>query len=134
MQTPALRHWPAGAHTTDTTPTITGTWTNLGGDFAATASAATNVAGVGDYSWSSPTLIGDLQSWLDTPTSNFGWLLLGDETANQTVKRFDTRENVEAAFRPTLTIEYTPVPEPSSVVLMAIAGTVILSLRKRSRR
>ena len=46
--------------------------------------------------------------WLDNPASNFGWLVLGDETAVATAKRFDTRES---ASPPMLTIEFTPRPE-----------------------
>src|SRR5438067_12897809 len=44
---------------------------------------------------------------LDNPASNFGWLVLGDETAIATAKRFDTRES---ASPPVLTIQYIPGP------------------------
>ena len=43
----------------------------------------------------------DVQSWLDDPASNFGWLVLGDESEIPTAKRFDTRES---ASPPVLTI------------------------------
>ena len=54
-------------------------------------------------------MVADVQSWLDNPASNFGWLVLGDETAIATAKRFDTRES---ASPPVLTIEYTPASRP----------------------
>ena len=57
-------------------------------------------------------MIADVQSWLDNPATNFGWLVLGDESASATAKRFDTRES---ASPPVLTIEYTrttPSPRP----------------------
>ena len=38
-------------------------------------------------------MVADVQGWLDNPASNFGWLMLGDETAIVTAKRFDTRES-----------------------------------------
>ena len=53
-------------------------------------------------------MVADVQAWLDNPASNFGWLVLGDETAIATAKRFDTRES---ASPPMLTIEFIPGPE-----------------------
>jgi hypothetical protein len=93
-------------------------WTTQGGDFSATVSASQSVGGVGQYTWSSAQMVADVQSWLDNPASSFGWLVLGDETAAATAKRFDTRES---AAPPVLTIEYTPgtptpTPTPTSRV------------------
>ena len=86
-------------------------WTAAGGDFAALASASTPVGVEGPYTWTGTTA--DVQSWLDAPASNFGWLLLGNETVSQSVKRFDTREHVNPLARPSLTIEYTPPGTPT---------------------
>jgi hypothetical protein len=93
-------------------------WATQGGDFSATVSASQSVGGVGQYTWSSAQMVADVQSWLDNPDSNFGWLVLGDETGAATAKRFDTRES---AAPPVLTIEYTPgaptpTPTPTSRV------------------
>jgi hypothetical protein len=82
-------------------------WTNEGGDFSATVSASQSVGGTGQYTWSSPQMVADVQSWLDDPASNFGWLVLGDETTIATAKRFDTRES---ASPPILAIQYIPRP------------------------
>ena len=82
-------------------------WTTQGGDFSATVSASQSVGGIGQYTWNSAHMVADVQSWLDNPESNFGWLVLGDETAIATVKRFDTRES---ASPPVLTIQYIPAP------------------------
>ena len=84
-------------------------WTMQGGDFSATVSASQSVGGTGQYTWSSAQMVADVQSWLDNPTSNFGWLVLGDETAAGTAKRFDTRES---ASPPILTIEFRVAPSP----------------------
>lgn len=81
-------------------------WTNPGGDFVAAASAARTVTGVASYTWSSPEMVADAQAWLDDPTHDFGWLLLGDEAGMNTARRFDSRENAILANRPTLTITY----------------------------
>jgi hypothetical protein len=82
-------------------------WTNEGGDFSATVSASQSVGDIGQYTWSSAQMVADVQSWLDDSASNFGWLVLGDESAAATAKRFDTRES---ASPPMLTIQYTPGP------------------------
>ena len=84
-------------------------WTTQGGDFSATVSASQSVGGTGHYTWSSAQMVADVQSWLDNPASNFGWLVLGDETASATTKRFDTRES---ASPPILTIEFRVAPSP----------------------
>ncbi len=83
-------------------------WITPGGDFSPTVSASQTVDGVGFYAWG-PTvdMVADVQAWLDAPATNFGWLLLGDETALPTSKRFDTRENPELSQRPNLTINFT---------------------------
>jgi hypothetical protein len=91
-------------------------WTTQGGDFSATVSASQSVGAVGVYTWSSSQMRADVQSWLDDPADNFGWLALGDESEILTAKRFDTRES---ASPPVLTIIYrppgprpTPTPRP----------------------
>ena len=81
-------------------------WSTPGGDFFPIASATTSVAAVGGYTWKSDQMIADVQRWLDDSSSNFGWLLFGDETRSRTTKRFDTKENEEMGNRPMLTVEY----------------------------
>jgi hypothetical protein len=86
-------------------------WTTEGGDFSATVSASQSVGAVGMYTWSSSQMRADVQSWLDDPASNFGWLVLGDESEILTAKRFDTRES---ASPPVLSIIYRPAgPRPT---------------------
>src|SRR5437899_9060299 len=65
-------------------------WTTQGADFSATVSASQSVGGIGQYTWSSAQMVADVQAWLDNPTSNFGWLVLGDESTIAVAKRFDT--------------------------------------------
>ena len=86
-------------------------WTTEGGDFSATVSASQSVGAVGVYTWSSSQMRADVQSWLDDPSGNFGWLVLGDESVIGTAKRFDTRES---ASPPVLTIQFRPAgPRPT---------------------
>jgi hypothetical protein len=81
-------------------------WTNAGGDFASAADATAQ--GTSDVTWeSSATMISRVQSWLDQPSTNFGWLILGNETVQATATRLDSREIETQSTRPTLTIEFT---------------------------
>jgi spore coat protein A len=85
-------------------------WAASGGDFSGMVSATNLVAATGAYTWSSalnPQMVADVQLWLDNPSSNFGWIVLGNESLNQTARRFDTKENGTVGDRPALTITYT---------------------------
>ncbi len=110
-------------------------WSSVGGDFNSSASASTTVAGPGLYTWNSTAaLVGDVQRFLDMPTTNFGWLLRGNEFAASSAKRFATREVSNAALRPLLTIEFTPIPEPASAAaLPPLALLLIPALRRAAR-
>ena len=66
----------------------TSTWVTRGGDFNPTPSASINVANVGTYTWTSSELVADVQNWLNNSSSNFGWIILGNETSTHTAKRF----------------------------------------------
>ena len=86
-------------------------WTLAAGDFVAAHSAAELVDPLGFYEFAStPETVADVRAWLDDPTQDFGWILIGNEAALRTVKRFDTREHPESARRPLLTVEFIPPP------------------------
>ena len=83
-------------------------WTNPGGDFDATPVAGIQVGGDGFYTWSTNASMALLVSgWNANPSQNFGMLVMGDESTNGTTKRFDSRENITVANRPTLIVMYT---------------------------
>lgn len=86
-------------------------WTSPGGDFDPVSSASVEIGDLGDYQISSPALAEDVQSWLQNPSANFGWILVGAENASSTVKRIDSRENIEATFRPVMTVTFN-IPTP----------------------
>ncbi len=81
-------------------------WSRPGGDFSESVSAVTSVDGEGRYTWSSVEMVAEVQRWLGNPGENFGWIILGNETAKGTTKRFDTRESPEVANRPWLRIVF----------------------------
>ena len=98
-------------------------WTAPGavGDFVDTISGSADVAATVDtpYTWrSTPTLINDVQGWLDHPATNDGWILINHtEGVQQTVKAFYSRDATEknsveeplpSSWHPTLDITFTP--------------------------
>lgn len=87
-------------------------WTSPGGDFEPIASATQAVAGTGVYAWAGEGLVADVQLWIDQPAAHFGWLLRGDESVSSSVKRFNARENGEAATRPVLVVTFEPPDVP----------------------
>ena len=83
------------------------TWKKAGGDFLEIASASIEVGNQGAYIWGSKAaLVADVQSWLNNPDTNFGWILIGNESSNQTAKRFNSMENPIAPSRPVLIVEF----------------------------
>lgn len=83
-------------------------WTTPGGDFSPAASATTPVDRIGIYTWSSFQMVVDVQEWLLSPATNFGWIILSNETLSGSAKRFDSRQNATAANHPLLIVEYQP--------------------------
>ena len=81
-------------------------WTSPGGAFDATPSATASVDQVADYSWSSSGLKDDVQSWVDAPDQNFGWILIGTEADLSAAKRFDSRNSAVPANQPRLVVEF----------------------------
>ena len=49
-------------------------------------------------------MVADVQGWLDNPTTNYGWILAGDESGATSAKRFATREITIPEFRPRLIV------------------------------
>ncbi len=87
-------------------------WTTPGGDFAGVATSMAAAGSFGPVLWpTSAALIADVQAMLDQPTTNFGWLLRGDENAS--AMRLDSRE-ASATLRPKLRLRYAPRAEIAS--------------------
>ncbi len=111
-------------------------WSAPGGDFSAAPGATQSVSDTAFYSWTGAGLVADVQSWLDVPAGNFGWALVGNESAGSTAKRFDSRQNAAANLRPVLTVDYTravPASTPLTRVILSLAliGIAVVMLQKR---
>ncbi len=84
-------------------------WTTPGGNYEAIASATKSVGGIAWYTWAtSARLVSDVQGWINTPASNYGWFVIGNETILQSVKRFDSRNST--VNQPQLIVTYNPPP------------------------
>jgi len=87
-------------------------WSTPGGDFVAGASASIPVDVIGGHAWGSTSgMVADVQQWLDQPASNFGWIIIGNESRSATSKRFDSRE-IQDGNAPRLEVMFTPAPPP----------------------
>jgi hypothetical protein len=87
-------------------------WNTPGADFSAAASSAQLVTSFGTVTW--PTTAAaelDVQTWLDDPASNHGWLIKRDsESSSNTTMVFGTREATDPLQRPQLLLEFDPPP------------------------
>lgn len=81
-------------------------WTSSGGDFA-TPLVSRVVDGVGDWTFTSHALTASVQGAIDVPWLHFGYCVQGSEASAGTAKRFDSRENATAAFRPRMVLTYS---------------------------
>jgi hypothetical protein len=99
----------------------TSVWDSAGGDFRPSASGSTDITGLGTFTWSTSGMVSDVNFWRNNPSSNFGWIILGNESDQPTGKRLDSRENSTASNRPVLTIEYDLPVIPPMVSIAAAA-------------
>jgi len=85
-------------------------WDNMGGDFAEDPSATARAMGTGDFViFQDDALITDIESWLENPDENFGWILVSDGQA----KRYHSSnsEIEDEDLKPRLIVRYVPAEE-----------------------
>ena len=98
-------------------------WITPGGDFSPASSASTTVnANNTTYGWSGSGLVADVQAWVSNPSTNFGWVIRGNEVTAGKAQRFNTGEN--SSNPPQLTITYqAPTPGPSPTQTPGVTPT-----------
>ncbi|MEM8946964.1 MAG: DNRLRE domain-containing protein [Planctomycetota bacterium] len=105
------------------------TWDNPGGDFRERGTASATLSNFGPATWESTTqMVLDVQAWLDDPSSNFGWILIGDESVSSSSRQFGSRESSFGA--PVLQIGYV-IPEPTSAMLLLFGVAGAATARRR---
>jgi spore coat protein A len=93
-------------------------WSMVGGTFVSTPSASGPVgATAGYYEWSGAGLIADVQSWVNSPSTNFGWILRSGEAGTRSQRRFDSKDSLVTTRRPVLVVTYTPPPPTGACCL-----------------
>ena len=80
-------------------------WKKAGGDFNSGPSAKHALGKSGKVTWTSDQLTKDVQEWAKDKSTNFGWMLIGDESKPGTAARFNSRVDTDAG--PQLLIEYS---------------------------
>jgi hypothetical protein len=81
-------------------------WTTNGGDFVSTPSATT-VGILNEFTvWTSSQMLSDVNAWISNPSSNFGWLIKGQESTLGSAKAFSSREG-QSFYPKTLTIYFS---------------------------
>lgn len=92
-------------------------WAATGGDFDAVASATLSVWQGGYYTWSTAQMAIDVQNWLNSPATNFGWMLKSPETIIGDSKRFGSKEEYFPISWPKLVITYLAPPTSAATDL-----------------
>jgi spore coat protein A len=115
----------AGSATWNSAETGVTSWSSVGGDYDPSASGSSLVNNTTPVWSSTPAMVSDVQNWLDDSPSNYGWILIGDETNPTTSRRFGSREGTSG---PTLVVDFTPVGpveaccEPSGECSLTVQG------------
>jgi hypothetical protein len=141
-----LTNWTEGVGTSNFAPALTGetSWnsqsqgsvlwstpgTQSGVEYSPVISGlSATILTTGTFNISSTSqMVTDVQSWLDAPTANFGWMIIGQrEDIGGTARRFTSKET--GALVPQITVTYA-VPEPSISGLLILSSLAMAYLRR----
>jgi hypothetical protein len=64
----------------------------------------------------------DVQQWVNSPATSFGWILTGNESTKPTVKTFDTKETFSSTNRPQLTVVFNAPAPPDLTITKTHTG------------
>ena len=104
----------------------TGMWDTVGGDYVAAPSAGTAVTWptfddfIPNHYWNSAQTVSDVQGWLDNPSSNYGWIVIGNETVGPSAKRFISRNSTNESEHPTLFVGFVTLTTTTSTTTLPL--------------
>lgn len=111
----------------------TNLWASPGGAIGASSGTTDIGTSVGStYTFASQSgMVADVQGWLDSPGTNFGWALKAvNESPNiVSAKELGSSESTSSS-RPSLMITYT-IPEPGTLALLGFGIPALLMRRRR---
>ncbi|MEM6764499.1 MAG: T9SS type A sorting domain-containing protein [Bacteroidota bacterium] len=82
-------------------------WNSPGGDFAVEASATdTLIMSSEKIIFSSQAMVDEMNAAVANNQESISWMLIGDESRNQSVRKLNSRENPEEEFRPFLFVQF----------------------------
>ena len=92
-----------------------------GTDFSATVSATAPVNGLAsDVFASNAGVVADVQAWVNSPGTNFGWMLLSQaEQTGKTARHFGAREALDSSV-PVLNIAFDPPATPPTLTVLLL--------------
>lgn len=112
------------------------TWNAMGGGISTDDTEAKSVA---TGRLTGPFVIGtfktldvteSIQSW-SSGTDNYGWGFFIEDNGLQPGWSFFTSEASNVSYRPKLTVAFSRVPEPSSLILLSLALLSVIYARRR---
>ena len=81
-------------------------WVKSGGDYVIESSAVDTVRAGTEVAFRSDKLTLDVNFWLQNPSNNYGWILIGNEVNNATSAKFGSRDNNDTNVWPALKLYY----------------------------
>eukprot|EP00055_Hartaetosiga_balthica_P001902 m.2224 g.2224 ORF g.2224 m.2224 type:complete len:303 (-) comp1738_c1_seq1:277-1185(-) len=106
------------------------TWSGgPGGSFDPIPSATIQVASGGEeYLWTGDGLLRDVREWVNRTAPNYGWIVIGDESSEQTAKSFGSREFADETKWPHLILELTSPANKGSRVVHDVVVPIVVTI------
>ncbi len=115
----------------------TNAWTAVGGDFTGTLSSIVGIRSTDTVTDSAHTfasttaLIAAVQAAYDSSTDvRFGLDFDVNSAARNLVRFRGAQGNSDGTIAPSITIDYVPIPEPASVILLTMGGLCLIKGRR----